>query len=90
MDANIKVSSEDEYRRGDDKNMNKTELNVEMLRYGDTGHALATVLGITDSTLSNKKNGTSEFTQGEIATIKERYNLSNDRVIEIFFASDVS
>lgn len=64
---------------------NTNELRVEMLRYGDTGQILAKYLGITHPTFSNKLNNNAEFTQEEICKIKVRYNLSCERVDEIFF-----
>ena len=72
--------------------MQKRELEAVMKRHGDTGGDLAHYLGITRQTFSaklNEKRG-SEFTQGEISKIKERYNLSADSVVAIFFASQVS
>lgn len=71
--------------------MNIKELKIEMLRHDDTGESLAKALGVTRQTLSRKIHcdGT-DFTQGEITTIKERYQLSSDRVTEIFFADVVS
>lgn len=71
--------------------MNTTELRIEMLRHNDTGATLAEALGVTRQTLSRKMNCTdADFTQGEIATIKDRYQLSSERVSAIFFAEDVS
>ena len=53
---------------------------------GDTGATLANYLGITRSTFSLKlnENGT-EFTQSEIAKLKERYNLNAEQLDSIFF-----
>lgn len=68
--------------------MNLTELKVEMLRHNDTGEDLANALGVTRTTLSAKMNcRNAEFTQREIALIRERYQLTPDRMTEIFFAS---
>lgn len=68
--------------------MNSKELKIEMLRHNETGEDLAKALGIARQTLSNKmsENNDADFTQKEIAKIKEHYSLSNDRVSEIFFA----
>lgn len=68
--------------------MNKTELRVIMLRNGDTNKELAECLGISEQSVSAKinENGT-EFKQGEIAKIKDRYNLTAEQVETIFFAS---
>lgn len=68
--------------------MNKNLLESEMKAYGDTGTALAAFLGIARSTFSAKLNETNgaEFTQGEIYRIKMKYNLSAEKINEIFFA----
>lgn len=66
--------------------MNSIELEVEMKRHGDTGDTLAQFLNMTPQTFSAKKNGIkSEFTQKEISSIKERYELDSERIVEIFF-----
>ena len=67
--------------------MNKNLLESEMKANGDTGTALARYLGMARSTFSAKINETNgaEFTQGEIFKIKQKYNLSAERVNEIFF-----
>ena len=72
--------------------MNSKELKIEMLRHGETGEHLSVILGISRQTLSNKmsEKQNAEFTQSEIARIKDHYQLSNDRVEEIFFADDMS
>ena len=71
--------------------MNIKELKVEMIRHDDTGEDLAKALNISRQTLSKKINSdNADFTQGEIAAIQKRYNLSGDRVSEIFFADYVS
>ena len=67
--------------------MNKELLRYFMAKHGDTNNSLAEVLGISTVSVSSKMNekGT-EFKQGEIAKIKDRYNLSADQVESIFFA----
>lgn len=67
--------------------MNKDLLRSIMVLYGDTNKTLAAYLGISEQSVSNKinENGT-EFKKGEIAKIKERYNLTCDQVDRIFFA----
>lgn len=64
--------------------MNTKELKVEMVRYGDTDATLAEVLGITRPSVSAKKSGKIPFKRDEIKIISERYNLSPERVVEIF------
>ena len=67
--------------------MNKIMLRAFMLLHQDTAKDLADWLNITEQSVLNKINekGT-EFKQGEIKRIRERYNLSPDEVDQIFFA----
>lgn len=67
--------------------MNGPLLRSIMVLHGDTTRTLAEYLGITQTSVSNKinENGT-EFKQGEIAAIKEKYNLSMEQVEAIFFS----
>lgn len=66
--------------------MNSQMLRSVMVLHGDTNKDLAKLLGKTEQSVSNKINekGT-EFTQGEIAKIKTRYNLTAEQVEAIFF-----
>lgn len=72
--------------------MNKNKLESVMKLHGDTGTSLSTHLGIARSTFSAKLNETNgaEFTQKEIASIKEKYNLTAEEIVEIFFGPKVS
>lgn len=67
--------------------MNKELLRSVMVLNGDTNRDLADFLDISEQSVSNKinENGT-EFKQGEIAAIRQRYNLTADQVTNIFFA----
>lgn len=67
--------------------MNGSLLKSIMVLNGDTIRSLAEHLDISPQSVSDKINerGT-EFRQGEIAMIKERYNLSAEQVEAIFFA----
>lgn len=66
--------------------MNKNMLEAEMKLFGDTGTSLAEYLGISRSTFSLKLNNReSEFNQGEIAKIKDRYKLTPQKIDAIFF-----
>lgn len=67
--------------------MNKTLLRSIMVKHGDTNADLAELLGISVQSVSDKINerGT-EFKQGEIAKIKDRYGLTAEQVEAIFFA----
>lgn len=53
-----------------------------------TIHDVATVLGIDDSTVHRKMNGTSDFTRREIQILCKF--LSIDNPMEIFFADTVA
>ena len=72
--------------------MNTKELQIEMLRHNETGEHLSNYLGITRQTLSRKMSSenSSDFTQSEIKKIKEHYNLSVERISEIFFDENLS
>lgn len=67
--------------------MNGALLKSVMVLNGDTIADLAEYLRRTPQSVSDKINerGT-EFKQGEIAAIKERYHLSADQVDAIFFS----
>ncbi len=72
--------------------MNKLRLESVMRLHGDTGTSLAKFLNMARTTFSAKINETNgaEFTQGEIAMIKEKYSLSPDDIVAIFFDKEVS
>lgn len=67
--------------------MNSQMLRSIMVLHGDTNKDLAELIGKTEQSVSNKMNekGT-EFTQGEIAKIKAKYNLTAEEVEAIFFS----
>ena len=66
--------------------MNGALLKSVMVLNGDTIRDLAEYLRITPQSVSDKINERrTEFKQGEIAMIKERYNLSADQIDAIFF-----
>lgn len=54
--------------------------------FGDTQSGLARILGMTESTLSWKINGKSEFKQSEIKVIADRYDLTGEEIKSMFFA----
>ena len=72
--------------------MNKLKLEAIMKLHGDTGTSLAMYLGIARSTFSMKINetGGAEFTQGDIGRISNKYGLSSEEVVDIFFDKIVS
>lgn len=65
--------------------MDTVKLKSIMVLNEDTGGDLAVELGISPQTFSAKINGKADFTQSEIAKIKERYVLSAEQVEQIFF-----
>ena len=72
-------------RKGE-KKVNRAKLRSIMALHGDTNKDLAELLEISEQSVSCKinENGT-EFKQGEIAKIKDRYGLSPAEVDAIFF-----
>ena len=62
-------------------------LKSVMVLHGDTQEALAEYLEISSPTLSLKMNETNgaEFTQGEIKKIINRYDLTEEQTMKIFF-----
>ena len=72
--------------------MNKKIMESKMKLHGDTNATLAQAIGISQQSLSSKKNETrgAEFTQSEITAIKVRYALSAGEVDEIFFTDKES
>ena len=68
--------------------MNKNLLRSIMVLHGDTNMILAKYLGMSKQSLSAKLNeNKQEFTQGEIAAIRKRYELSDSQLVAIFFAN---
>lgn len=72
--------------------MNSNELRAQMARHGDNNIKLAKALGMSESTLSCKMNEKRNmcFSQTEIQTMIDRYSLSAEDVILIFFTPKVS
>lgn len=66
--------------------MNKALFRSFMALHGDTNKSLAKFLGKSEQTVCNKINeNDTEFTQGEIAMITERYSLTAEQIKDIFF-----
>lgn len=72
--------------------MNKNLLRSIMALHGDNDTTLAEFLLISRSRFSAKINETNgaEFTKREITKIKEKYELTWEQVIDIFFIPKVS
>lgn len=66
--------------------MNSNELKAEMKRNDDTQEKLAEALDISVSGVNDRINGRVEFRRSEINAIRQRYHLSSEDTIRIFFA----
>lgn len=65
--------------------MNTNLLKAKIVEHGDTQAQLASAIGISASNLNDKINGKVSFRQNEIASIRNRYNLTSQEVDLIFF-----
>ncbi|MBQ8794063.1 MAG: helix-turn-helix transcriptional regulator [Clostridia bacterium] len=72
--------------------MNTSLLKSIMVKHGDTQQTLATAMGLSLSRVNAKfcERGGAAFTQTEMAFIIERYHLSPEEAMAIFFATKVS
>ncbi|HHX62491.1 MAG TPA: XRE family transcriptional regulator [Epulopiscium sp.] len=71
--------------------MNTKKLKSIMALHGDTGGMLAKAINLSHTRFSAKLNDkNAEFTQSEMQTIKDRYNLTPEEVDDIFFNYTVS
>ena len=68
--------------------LNARQLKADMVIYGDTQVTLAKFLGISTSTLSHKMGGTQCFTLEQMDKMRERYSMSPERFVDIFFHED--
>ena len=66
--------------------MNDRELAAELARKGISQPAAANMIGIGKNAFYRKMKGQSQFKQAEIKRLKQVLSLSDERVIEIFFA----
>ena len=70
--------------------MNKTELQIAMLREEKSVDDLCAALGISRSSWFRKVGGDSQFTQGEIMALRFELQLSDQQTTRIFFDDKVS
>lgn len=69
---------------------NTNLLKSKMIAAGDENfvQVLAEILVCSRTTASKKLSGELQFSQGEIAIIADRYNLSADEIKQIFIGAD--
>lgn len=72
--------------------MNKNLLRSIMALHGDNDTSLANYLLLSRSRFSAKINETNgaEFSKREITRIRDKYNLTDEQVMQIFFTPNVS
>lgn len=70
--------------------MNRKELAAELARNNLTVPKAANAIGIGKKAFYDKLEGRSEFKQTEIWKLKQLLSLSDERMLEIFFAGEVS
>lgn len=70
--------------------MNINDLNAEIARCGLSVPKLAKIIDIDKKTLYSRMNGETSFKQPEIAAISKALKLSDDKILSIFFADNVS
>lgn len=69
--------------------LNKGKLNKAITDSGLKTQYIAGVMGITPRALYDKINGVTEFKNTEIGTLSALLKLSQDELIDIFFAESV-
>lgn len=70
--------------------MDSTELKVEILRKGYTITSFVKAIGMGKKTFYAKLDGKSTFSQTEIVAIRNLLDLSDERLLDIFFTRQVS
>jgi len=70
--------------------MNKLKLKAAMALENMTAEKICAEIGISNTAWFRKLSGRSQFTQGEIARIREILKLSAEQTIEIFFDTEMS
>ena len=66
--------------------MNSNNMKAAMAKNNDTQEKLAEYLGMQVSGINARINGKIEFRRSEINAIRERYHLTAEETIEIFFS----
>lgn len=66
-------------------------LKSTMVLFGDEDfvNTLALILNVSRQTAASRLNGTTEFSQSEIAIIAKRYELTDEEIRKIFIEGDI-
>ena len=66
-------------------------LKSTMVLYGDEDfvNTLALILNVSRQTAASRLNGTTEFSQSEIAIIAKRYELTDEEIRKIFIEDNI-
>ena len=66
-------------------------LKSTMVLYGDEDfvNTLALILNVSRQTAASRLNGTTEFSQSEMAIIAKRYELTDEEIRKIFIEGDI-
>lgn len=70
--------------------INTQMLKAKMILNNDDAKDVSSAMNITTATFSAKLNNKQEFKTGEIETLINRYNLTAEEVIDIFFKKEVT
>ena len=70
--------------------MNKPLMKSILARNNDTQNSLAELLGLPQSAVSNRINGKVDFKLSEITRIRDRYKLTAEETVDVFFTEAVS
>ena len=70
--------------------MNASEFKIELLRNNLTVPELAKMIGMDKATIYSRLSGDSEFKHNEICAVRDALHITDDRLLTIFFAYEVS
>lgn len=64
--------------------MKKNLFNSKMALFEDSVDSLTELLGVSRQTLTDKREGRSQFKRDEISKLSAHWNLTSDEIVEIF------
>lgn len=70
--------------------MNRSLLRSEMVLRNISQNEMAQKIGLSRSAFYRKLNGTTEFNRDEIVKIKKILHLNDEKLLAIFFSTEVS